>query len=158
MDRLTPCLLFATEAEAAAQFYVTLLPDSDIAHVQRNVVDSPGGPAGSPLMVSFTLAGRPFLALNCGAATERTHSFSFSVACADQAEIDRLWAVLTEGGKPAVCGWLTDRHGYSWQIFPERLPAMLADPDPQKAARALQAMMGMVKLDIAALQLAYDGA
>ncbi len=158
MDKLTPCLWFATEAEEAVQFYVTLLPDSDIVHVMRNPMDGPSGKAGTALLIKFTLGSRPFLALNGGVPTERSHSFSFSVSCDDQAEVDRLWSRLTEnGGAEVQCGWVTDRYGYSWQIVPEVLPVMLADPDREKAGRVMQAMMGMVKLDIAALKRAYDG-
>lgn len=158
MDKLTPCLWFATEAEEAVRFYVTLLPDSDIVHVLRSPIDNPASKAGAALLIGFTLAGRPFLALNGGQAMPRSHSFSFSVSCQDQAELDHLWSRLTEnGGAEVQCGWLTDRYGYSWQIAPEVLPAMLADPDRERAGRVMRAMMGMVKLDIAALQRAYDG-
>jgi predicted 3-demethylubiquinone-9 3-methyltransferase (glyoxalase superfamily) len=158
MSKISPCLWFAHEAEEAANFYVSLLPDSRIDVVQRNVTDNPGGKAGSVLVVKFTLAGQSFMALNGGKPLDFTHAVSFMINCADQAEIDRLWdALLSNGGKPVQCGWLTDRYGLSWQIVPHMMPGLLAGPDPAGAKRTMEAMMQMVKLDIAALQKAYDG-
>jgi predicted 3-demethylubiquinone-9 3-methyltransferase (glyoxalase superfamily) len=125
--------------------------------VQRNVTDSPSGPTGTVLIVSFTLAGRPFLALNGGMTFEFTPAVSLSIDCADQVEVDRYWQALSDGGAEQQCGWLTDRYGVPWQIVPSAMPRMLADADREKAARVMQAMMGMVKLDIATLQHAYDG-
>jgi predicted 3-demethylubiquinone-9 3-methyltransferase (glyoxalase superfamily) len=156
MSKITPCLWFDGEADEAANFYVSLLPDSRIEKVQRNVSDSPGGKAGSVLVVSFTLAGQRFMALNGGTRFEYTPAVSFLVNCDDQAELDRLWAALTEGGQEVQCGWLKDRYGVSWQIVPSVLPKLLGDPDPARAQRVMQAMLGMVKLDIAALQAARD--
>jgi predicted 3-demethylubiquinone-9 3-methyltransferase (glyoxalase superfamily) len=159
MSKIAPCLWFDGEAEEAANLYVSLVGDSRIAHVQKNVTDSPAGKAGSVLVVQFTLAGQRFLALNGGRRFEYTHAISFQIDCADQAEVDRLWnGLLDSGGQAEQCGWLKDRYGVSWQIVPSVLSKMLADPDQAKAQRAMQAMMGMVKLDIAALQRAYDGA
>lgn len=157
MSTITPCLWFDGEAEQAANFYVSLLPDSRVTRVQRNVMDSPAGAAGSVLVVAFTLAGRPFLALNGGTRFDFTHAVSFAIDCADQAEVDRLWDALSDGGAPEQCGWLKDRYGVPWQIVPKVLPEMLADPDPEKAQRVMQAMFQMVKLDIATLQRAYGG-
>ena len=157
MSKIAPCLWFKGEAEEAAQFYVSLLPDSKILHVQRNVMDSPGGKAGTVLIVEFELAGQRFQALNGNAQCEFNHAISISVDCKDQAEVDRLWAALSKGGEAVACGWLKDRYGLSWQIVPSVLPKMLADPDQAKAQRAMTAMMGMVKLDIAGLQRAYNG-
>ena len=157
MSKIAPCLWFDGEAEEAARFYVSLLPDSRIDHVQKNVVDGPAGKAGSALVVEFTLAGQRFMALNGGMRFEYTHAVSFHIDCADQAEVDRLWDALSAGGTVEQCGWLKDRYGVSWQIVPAVLPKMLADPDPAKAQRAMQAMLGMIKLDIAGLQAAYDG-
>jgi predicted 3-demethylubiquinone-9 3-methyltransferase (glyoxalase superfamily) len=157
MSKISPCLWFDGDAEEAANFYVSLLPDSRIDRVQRNVIDGPSGKAGSVLIVFFTLAGQSFQALNGGMRVEHTHAVSFSVDCADQAEVDRLWARLTDGGEAVQCGWLKDRYGMSWQIVSGVLPRLLADPDPAKAARAMQAMMGMVKLDIATLEAAHRG-
>jgi predicted 3-demethylubiquinone-9 3-methyltransferase (glyoxalase superfamily) len=157
MSKIAPCLWFDGEAEEAARFYVSLLPDSRIDHVQKNVTDSPAGKAGSVLVVEFTLAGQRFMALNGGTRFEYTHAVSFHIDCADQAEVDRLWDALSAGGKVEQCGWLKDRYGVSWQIVPTALPRLLADPDPAKAQRVMQAMLGMIKLDIAGLQAANDG-
>jgi predicted 3-demethylubiquinone-9 3-methyltransferase (glyoxalase superfamily) len=156
MSKIAPCLWFDGEAEEAAKFYVSLLPDSRIDHVQRNVIDSPAGKAGTVLVVQFTLAGQRFLALNGGTRFEYTHAISFQVDCADQGEVDRLWDALSAGGAVERCGWLRDRYGVSWQIVPRVLPEMLGDPDPAKAQRVMQAMLQMVKLDIAALKAAHS--
>jgi predicted 3-demethylubiquinone-9 3-methyltransferase (glyoxalase superfamily) len=157
MSKISPCLWFASEAEEAAKFYVSLLPDSKIEHVQKNTVDSPGGKAGSVLVVEFTLAGQRFMALNGGKASDFTHAISFKVDCADQAEVDRYWDALSEGGSVDRCGWLRDRYGVSWQIVPSALPKYLGGADRAGAQRAMQAMMGMVKLDIDGLKQAYEG-
>ena len=157
MSKISPCLWFESEAEEAAKFYVSLLPDSRIDHVQKNVTDSPAGKAGSVLVVEFTLAGQRYLALNGGTRFEHTPAISFAIDCADQAEVDRLWDGLAEGGKIQQCGWLQDRYGIPWQIVPSILPKLLADPDQAKATRVMQAMLKMVKLNIAGLQAAADG-
>jgi predicted 3-demethylubiquinone-9 3-methyltransferase (glyoxalase superfamily) len=157
MSKISPCLWFDGEAEEAARFYVSLLPDSRIDHVQKNVTDSPGGKAGSVLVVEFTLAGQRYLALNGGMRFEYTHAISLAIDCADQAEVDRLWDGLSKGGTVEQCGWLKDRYGVSWQIVPGMLPKLLGDPDRAKATRVMQAMLKMVKLDIAGLQAAADG-
>jgi predicted 3-demethylubiquinone-9 3-methyltransferase (glyoxalase superfamily) len=157
MSKIAPCLWFDGEAEEAAKFYVSLLPDSRIDHVQRNVTDSPAGKAGRVLVVKFTLAGQSFLALNGGTRFEYTHAISFLVDCVDQAEVDRLWDALSDDGSVERCGWLKDRYGVSWQIVPSVLPRLLGDPDPAKAQRVMQAMLGMVKLDIAGLEAARAG-
>lgn len=157
MSKISPCLWFNGAAEDAANFYVSLLPDSRILRVQRNVGDGPGGKAGTVLIIEFALAGQTFLALNGGTEFPHSHAISFSIDCTTQAEVDRLWAALGDGGEPVQCGWIKDRFGVSWQIVPSVLPKLLADPDPAKAARAMAAMMGMVKLDIAALEAAHRG-
>ncbi len=157
MSKIAPCLWFDGEAEDASKLYVSLLPDSRIDRVQKNVVDSPAGRAGSVLVVNFTLAGQRFLALNGGTRFEYTHAISFEVDCDDQAEVDRLWIALSDGGAVEQCGWLKDRYGVSWQIVPTVLKDMLGDPDASKAGRVMEAMLGMVKLDIAALNKAYEG-
>ena len=158
MSKISPCLWFNGEAEEAAKFYVSLLPDSRIEKVQRNLIDGPAGKAGSVLVVDFTLAGQGFTALNGGSQFEFTHAISFKIDCADQAEVDRLWDALTSNGGSAVqCGWLKDRYGISWQIVPSVLPQLLGGPDRAGAERAMRAMMGMVKLDIAGLRKAYEG-
>ena|SRR5438105_4684398 len=157
MSKISPCLWFDGEAEDAAKFYVSLLPDSRIERVQRNTMDSPSGKAGSVLVAEFTLAGQRFMALNGGRRFEYTHAISFKIDCADQAEVDRLWDALSEGGAVERCGWLKDRYGVSWQIVPTVLPELLGGPDAAGAQRAMQAMLQMVKLNIAALKKAYDG-
>jgi predicted 3-demethylubiquinone-9 3-methyltransferase (glyoxalase superfamily) len=158
MSKISPCFWFNGTGEEAAQFYVSLLPDSRIEHVTRNVMDIPSRKPGSVLLVSFTLAGQNCLALNGGTTYEHTHAISFHIECADQNEVDRLWAALCDGGSPVQCGWLKDRYGVSWQIVPRILATLLNDPETAKAQRVMRAMMGMIKLDIAGLQAAYDGA
>jgi predicted 3-demethylubiquinone-9 3-methyltransferase (glyoxalase superfamily) len=158
MSKISPCLWFAGEAEEAANFYVSLLPDSRIEKVQKNTVDGPGGKAGSVLVVEFTLAGQRFMALNGGIRFEYTHAVSFKIDCADQAEVDRLWEALSgNDGSVERCGWLKDRYGVSWQIVPTALGQYLGGPDRAGAQRAMAAMMQMVKLDIAGLKAAYEG-
>jgi predicted 3-demethylubiquinone-9 3-methyltransferase (glyoxalase superfamily) len=158
MSKITPCLWFDGEAEDAAKFYVSLLPDSRIEQVQKNTVDSPAGKAGSALVVEFTLAGQRFMALNGGTRFEYTHAVSFKIDCADQAEVDRLWdALCADGGQAERCGWLKDRYGVSWQIVPAALLKYLGGPDRAGAQRAMQAMLQMNKLEIAGLKNAYEG-
>ena len=158
MSKICPCLWFESEAEEAAKFYVSLLPGSKIETIQRNYFDGPGGKAVTVLVVEFTLAGQRLMALNGGMRVEYTHAVSFKIDCADQAEVDRLWdGLLAGGGQPNRCGWLRDRYGISWQIVPSALPKYLAGADRAGAARAMQAMLGMVKLDIEGLRKAYEG-
>lgn len=158
MSKISPCLWFDGEAEEAANFYVSMLPDSHVEKVQRSNVDTPSGKAGSVLVVQFTLAGQKYLALNGGIRFEYTPAISFVIDCADQAEVDRLWEGFSaNGGAPGQCGWLKDRFGVSWQIVPTILPKLLGGSDSAGGKRAMQAMMQMHKLDIAALQRAYDG-
>jgi predicted 3-demethylubiquinone-9 3-methyltransferase (glyoxalase superfamily) len=158
MSKISPCLWFDGEAEEAANFYVSLLPDSRIERVQKNLVDGPAGKAGTVLVVEFTVAGQSYLALNGGTRFEYTHAISFFVDCADQAEVDRLWDALSaNGGSVEQCGWLKDRYGVSWQIVPAVLMKYLSGPDAAGAQRAMQAMLGMIKLDIEGLRRAYEG-
>jgi predicted 3-demethylubiquinone-9 3-methyltransferase (glyoxalase superfamily) len=157
MSKIAPCLWFDGEAEEAANFYVSVVPNSRIDRVQRNVTDTPAGRAGTVLAVSFTLAGQRFLALNGGTRFEYTPAISFQVDCADQAEVDRLWAAFSEGGSTDRCGWVRDRYGVSWQIVPTVLPMLLGDADQAKARRVMQAMLQMGKLDVAALEAAHAG-
>ncbi|HTO79905.1 MAG TPA: VOC family protein [Methylocystis sp.] len=157
MPKLVPTLWFSEKAEEAATFYASLLPDSHVDSVVALPADSPSGPAGSVKIVAFTLMGRPFLAFNGGLFEPFNHAISLTVECDDQQEIDRLWAALSEGGQNERCGWLKDRYGVSWQIVPSALSAMMAGADPVRAKRAAEAMLKMTKLDIAALQRAYEG-
>jgi predicted 3-demethylubiquinone-9 3-methyltransferase (glyoxalase superfamily) len=157
MSKISPCLWFKDEAEDAVNFYVALLPDSRIHHIQRNVSDGPGGKVGTVLVIDFTLAGQRFMALNGGVRMEYTHAISLKVDCENQAEVDRLWDGLSAGGAIEQCGWLRDRYGVAWQIVPTILLKLLADPDPARAQRVMAAMLQMIKLDIAGLQKAYEG-
>ena len=158
MKQITPCLWFDGAAEEAAAFYVSLFPDSRVDRVTRSPSAYPDGAAGDVLTVEFTLNGRPFMGLNGGPQFQFSEALSFSILCPDQAEVDRLWDSLTaNGGEPGPCGWLKDRWGLSWQIVPEILPELIADPDREKAARAMEAMMKMGKLDDAALRRAFEG-
>jgi predicted 3-demethylubiquinone-9 3-methyltransferase (glyoxalase superfamily) len=158
MTSITPCLWFDGQAEEAARFYASVLPDSRIDKVHRAAADYPSGEAGNVLTVEFTLVGRPFLGLNGGPYFKFTEAVSFSISCADQEEVDRYWdAFLADGGAPSRCGWLKDRFGLSWQVVPKRLPELLADPDRARAKRVMEAMMQMVKIDVAALERAADG-
>jgi predicted 3-demethylubiquinone-9 3-methyltransferase (glyoxalase superfamily) len=158
MSKITPCLWFADKAEEAARFYVSLIPDSRINSVTPLPADSPSGPAGSVQVIEFTLAGQSYIAMQAGPLDPFNHAISFMINCADQAEVDRLWDALAQGGSIEQCGWLKDRYGVSWQIVPAALGEMMKDKDRQKARRVAEAMMKMVKLDIAGLRKAYDGA
>ena len=158
MSKITPCLWFADKAEEAARFYVSLIPDSRINSVTPLPADSPSGPAGSVQVIEFTLAGQSYIAMQAGPLDPFNHAISFMINCADQAEVDRLWDALAQGGSIEQCGWLKDCYGVSWQIVPAALGEMMKDKDRQKARRVAEAMMKMVKLDIAGLRKAYDGA
>ncbi len=156
IQKVTPFLTFDGQAEEAARFYVSLLPDSRIDRVIRSPVDLPGGSVGAVLMVEFTLAGIQYIALNTPGFTF-TEAVSFSIACEDQAETDRLWAALTAGGGSEIaCGWLKDRWGVFWQVTPIRLMELIKDSDQDRARRAMEAMMKMVKIDIATLESAVN--
>lgn len=156
MQKITTYLWFDHQAEEAAQFYTSLFPDSEILEVQRYGEAGPG-PKGQAMIVKFRLAGQEFLALNGGPHFRFTEAISLLVSCRDQQEVDALWEKLTAGGEPSQCGWLKDRYGLSWQIIPTALPELLRDPDPARAQRAMQAMLGMQKIDIAQLQQAAAG-
>lgn len=155
--KITPHLWFADRAVEAARFYVSLFPDSRVDAVTPLPADSPSGPAGSVQVVEFTLAGQPFIALQAGPLEPFNHAISFLVSCEDQAEIDRLWGALAEGGTVEQCGWVRDRYGLSWQIVPRALGDMMKDPDRARAARVAKAMLQMKKLDLAALTNAHRG-
>jgi predicted 3-demethylubiquinone-9 3-methyltransferase (glyoxalase superfamily) len=143
---ITPFLWFDTQAEDAANFYVSLFPNSKITHVSR-YGDTGPGPKGSVMVVAFELNGRPLLALNGGPRQKLSEAFSLFVECTDQADIDRLWDALTD--TPSVCGWTKDRFGLSWQIGYERLPELLSGP---KSGKVMAAVMKMTKIDIQALK------
>ncbi|MGF1567490.1 MAG: VOC family protein [Nodosilinea sp.] len=157
MQKVVPCLWFDGDAEAAAQFYVSLLPDSKIDRVLKSSTDTPSGSAGTVLTVEFTLAGAKYVGLNGGPQFSFTEAVSFQIYCDDQAEVDRLWAALADGGSEVACGWIKDRWGLSWQIVPTRLMELLNDPDTARARRAQEAMMTMVKIDIAEIERAANG-
>jgi len=158
MSKISPCLWFNGDAEEAANFYVSLLPDSRIESVQRNPIDGPSGKAGSVLVIEFTVAGQRFMALNGGMKVDYSMAVSFKIGCEDQAEVDHLWsAILANGGAEDRCGWIRDRWGLSWQIVPNAMMKYLGGSDKAGAQRAMQAMMGMVKLDIEGLKRAYEG-
>jgi two-component system sensor histidine kinase QseC len=156
MQKISACLWFDGKAEEAANFYVSIFKDSRIVDVMRCGEAGPW-PKGSVLAVTFLLQGQAFMALNGGPQYSFTPAISFFVKCETQAEVDYFWEkLLAGGGKPVQCGWLTDKYGVSWQIVPTVLPEMLQNKDAAKAQRAMQAMMQMVKLDIAALKKAYE--
>jgi predicted 3-demethylubiquinone-9 3-methyltransferase (glyoxalase superfamily) len=156
MHTLTACLWFDTEGEEAATFYTSVFPNSRILDISRCGEGAPR-PAGSVMTVSFELDGALFTALNGGPEFRFTEAISFQVSCADQAEVDHYWNTLSAGGEEGPCGWLKDKFGLSWQIVPSAMPAILGDPDPARAQRAMTAMLTMKKLDIAALQRAAGG-
>jgi len=154
---ISPCLWFDRQAEEAAKFSTSIFLDSRIDGILRASVDTPGANTGETLLVDFTLAGQQYHALNGGAHDRFNDAISLVVTCQDQAEVDRLWEALSaDGGTPVQCGWLKDKIGVSWQIVPEVLPQMLNDKDRDKSKRVMEAMMQMVRLDIDALQQAYN--
>ena len=158
MSKISPCLWFDGQAEEAAEFYTSILPDSHVDKVNHAAADTPSGPQGSVLSVDFTLAGQQFMGLNGGPDFKFNEAISFSIDCEDQAEVDRYWDALTaDGGEPSVCGWLKDRFGVSWQVVPKVLPEYLRSDDREAAKRALDAMLKMTKLDVATLREAYEG-
>ena len=158
MSRITPCLWFDGKAEEAAQFYVSLLPDSHIDGVLRSPAGNPSTPAGAVLTVDFTVAGQKFQGLNGGPDFTFNEAVSFQIDCEDQAEVDRLWNALSEnGGQPGPCGWIKDRFGLSWQVIPRVLGRMLSDPDTEAAGRAMEAMLKMGKMEVAELESAFRG-
>ena len=158
MSKIVPHLWYVKEAEEAARFYVTLLPDSRVDSVTKLGADTPSGPAGSVTMVSFTLAGQPFQAIGAGPLDPFNHAISFMINCDDQAEVDRIWdAILAHGGTPEQCGWIRDRYGLCWQVIPRAFQDLMSGPDKAATKRVAEAMLKMVKFDVAALQKAYDG-
>ena len=156
MQTISPFLWFDDQAEQAAQRYVEIFPNSAITSVARYGEGAPQ-PAGTAMSVSFVLDGVEVQALNGGPMYSFTEAFSFFVSVPDQAEVDRVWdALIADGGEPGRCGWLKDRWGLSWQVIPTDLPALLGDPDPGRAGRAVNAMLAMGKIDVAALHAAAD--
>jgi predicted 3-demethylubiquinone-9 3-methyltransferase (glyoxalase superfamily) len=157
LSKIVPHLWYSDKAEEAAAFYASVLPNSKVESVTPLPADSPSGPAGSVKVVEFTLMGQPFMAISAGPLDAFNHSISLMVQCDDQAEIDRLWLALSEGGKVERCGWLKDRYGLSWQIVPTVLGEMMKDSDRERAKRVAQAMLKMTKFDIDGLKKAYEG-
>ena len=156
--KILPFLWYAKGAEEAARFYASIFPDSRVDSVSALQSESPSGPAGSVKVVSFTLFGQPFRAMSAGPHDNFNDAISMMVSCNDQAELDRYWdALLKDGGKPQACGWLNDRFGLRWQIVPAALEEMMGDKDLARSKRVSDAMMKMVKLDIATLEKAYRG-
>jgi len=157
MSKITPCLWFDGQAEEAAAFYTSLFPDSRVDDVSRSPADNPSTSAGEVLLVFFTLSGQQFIGVNGGPQFRFTEAVSFQIDCEDQAEVDRYWDALVEGGgEHSMCGWLKDRFGLSWQVVPREMGELLGGPDPEGAARAMQAMLQMQKLDVAKLREAYE--
>ena|SRR6186713_2797599 len=156
MQKITPFLWFDGNAEEAMNFYASVFPDAKIGQVSR-FGDAGPLPKGTVMTASFELFGQRFTALNGGPQYKFTPAISFYVDCETQAEVDRYWSKLTDGGKEQPCGWLVDKFGVSWQIIPKALISALTDPDPKRAGRATQAMFTMRKIDIAAIEKALAG-
>lgn len=158
MRQIIPHLWFPENAEEACRFYVSILPNSRIDHVSTMPADTPSGPEGAVQVVEFTLLGQPYMAIAAGPLDPFNHAISFLVPCETQEEIDRLWTELVAGGGAyEECGWLRDRYGVAWQITPAKLEEWMRDPDRARARRVAEAMLKMKKLDIAALERAYEG-
>ncbi|MRG96617.1 VOC family protein [Polyangium spumosum] len=154
--KIFPHLWYAKEAEEAAKLYASIFPNSRVDHVTELRSESPSGPPGSVKVVDFTLLGQRFQAITAGPHHEFNDAISMVVLCDDQAELDRYWNALLEGGgRPQACGWLVDRFGLRWQIVPAAFDQMMRDPDPVRSKKVTDAMLKMVKLDIAALEAAY---
>ncbi len=156
LGKIIPNLWFDTEAEEAAGFYVSVFDNSRIVTVAHYPENGPGE-AGTVMTVEFKLNGQRFVGINGGPQFTFSEAVSFQITCETQDELDSYWGRLSEGGEEGPCGWLKDRYGLSWQVVPTGMDAVFADPDPQRAQRAMQAMLGMGKLDIAALRRAADG-
>ncbi|HET9827878.1 MAG TPA: VOC family protein [Nocardioidaceae bacterium] len=152
---ITTCLWFDTEGEEAAEFYCSVIPDSRVLDVSRYGEAGPGTP-GTAMTVSFELDGKPYVALNGGPEFRFNEAVSLQISCRDQEEVDHYWNTLVEGGEESMCGWLKDRYGFSWQVIPSALNELLGDPDPDRAQRAMRAMLSMRKIDIEAMRRAAD--
>lgn len=157
MQKITPCLWFNGNAEEAVNLYTSLFPDSKINEVSR-YPDAMPEMAGKVLTITFQIAGQEYMALNAGDEFSFTEAISLVIDCKDQAEVDYYWdCLIADGGEESMCGWLKDKFGLSWQVVPRRLSELIGGPDPVKASRATQAMLQMHKIDIAALERAYQG-
>jgi predicted 3-demethylubiquinone-9 3-methyltransferase (glyoxalase superfamily) len=156
VQAITPFLWFDSRAEEAAEFYVSVFPDSRIDRITRYGSEGPG-PVGSAMTVAFTLNGQDFVALNGGPIYVFNPAISFVAHCETQEEVDRYWSLLSDGGSEGQCGWLTDKFGLSWQIVPKALERLIGDPDPGRAGRATKAMLGMKKIVISELEAAAAG-
>lgn len=156
MQKITPYLWFDTQAEEAVNFYVSLFKNSKILDITRYDDTAPGTEV-KVMIVKFELDGQELFAMNAGPVFKFNEAISFYVDCEDQAEVDRLWEALSEGGELQQCGWLKDKYGLSWQIVPSALAKLMSGPDPVRSERVMQAMLQMVKIDIAALERAYEG-
>lgn len=157
-QKIFPHLWYAHDAEAAAHFYAGIFPNSSVDAIVPLHSDSPSGPPGSVVVVDFTLFGQRFQAITAGPHHDFNDAISLVVTCEDQAELDRYWnALLVDGGREQACGWLIDRFGLRWQIVPSVMDKMMRDTDPARSKRVTDAMLTMGKIDIAALQAAYDG-
>ena len=157
MQKITPYLWFDDNAEEAVNFYDSIFKNAKIKSVTR-YGDTAPGPMGKVMIMTFELEGLEFVALNGGPQFKFTEAISLFVNCATQAEVDELWAKLSDGGEEQQCGWLKDKYGLSWQIIPQTLMDVMQDKDAAKAQRVMQAMLQMRKIDIATLQRAYAGA
>lgn len=155
MQKITPYLWFDNQVEEAVNFYTAIFKDSKILSMSRLPAEAPGK-KGPVVTATFQIEGQVFMALNGGPQFKFTEAVSFFVDCKTQEEVDYYWNRLLEGGEAQMCGWLKDKYGLSWQIVPEKLGQLLGDPDPEKARRVMEAMLKMVKIDIASLQQAYD--
>lgn len=158
VSKITPCLWFDDQAEEAAKHYVSIFEDAgidQITHYGKPGKENPGRPEGSVMTVAFHIAGQSFTALNGGPLFTFSEAISFQISCDTQAEIDRYWERLTQGGKESRCGWLKDKFGVSWQVVSSAVIQMLSDPDRRRVERVVQAFMPMSKLDIASIERAY---
>lgn len=156
-QKITANLWFDNQAEQAVDFYISLFDDAEVLNVLR-YVEGGMGEVGTVMTITFRLAGQEFTAINGGPEFHFTEAVSFAIDCGSQEEVDRYWELLTAEGEPGPCGWLKDKYGLSWQVVPRRLLELLNDPDQRKVSHVTQAMLQMGKLDIAALEAAYDAA
>lgn len=157
LQKISPFLWYSDQAQEAAEFYTSIFPDSRVHRVSTLPIETPSGPPGSVKVVEFTLFGQSFTAMSAGPMDPFNHAVSFVVNCEDQAELDRYWNALLDGGAAEQCGWLRDRFGVSWQIVPAVFWDMMASTEHTKSKRVMQAMMKMVKFDIVGLEAAFAG-